>query len=318
MNEEGQGPAISVIICSYNEAEAIGDTIKSLAAQTWRDFEVILIEDASQDNTLEVITNFLTHAPFAYKILINPHNMGYGESINRGAAHANGHILAFIDAHATAPPDWLAAGQKYSDQADIWGGPFKADLEGLFNKATYAMLGYLTLDGDKGPDQSINLPPGTNLFVKKEVFQQLQGFEPLPAGGDQDLIQKGRRQGWRVLFDPDLYVYHPWNFTPRAYFRRALAFKTSKRSLPSEQWRKYLLALLVIALAILTFAQGIYVGLVILLMIISGTYGYYIKTYLGWGVPFKLAFVCAAIRLGVAFLGTIAYLHLVPHKRFWR
>ena len=98
-------PLISVILPVYNGEQTIGETIKSVLNQTFSDLELIVINDGSQDSTLEVIS--LIKDPrinvFSYP------NAGQAASRNRGLARACGEYIAFIDADDLWTADKLEA-----------------------------------------------------------------------------------------------------------------------------------------------------------------------------------------------------------------
>ncbi|MDA0268282.1 MAG: glycosyltransferase family A protein, partial [Cyanobacteria bacterium] len=79
-------PAISVVINTYNSAKFICETIQSVLDQSWTDFELIIIDDGSKDNTLEVVKTIQDD-----RILIYPYtNGGISKSRNRGIERASG------------------------------------------------------------------------------------------------------------------------------------------------------------------------------------------------------------------------------------
>lgn len=97
-------PLVSVVCAFYNEASVILDAVKSLNAQSFRDFEVVFIDDASTDNSAEIIA---LHANFPYRILRNDTNLGLAGSLNRGVAAAEGELIARHDADDVMLPDRL-------------------------------------------------------------------------------------------------------------------------------------------------------------------------------------------------------------------
>ncbi|HPD07775.1 glycosyltransferase family 2 protein [Patescibacteria group bacterium] len=100
---------ISVIIPVYNQADKIGRCLDSLLAQTYRDFEIIIVDDGSTDNLDEVLLAYetkLQDAKIPYKIIVQE-NRGANAARNRGWAEAQGDFLLFSDADITWRPDAL-------------------------------------------------------------------------------------------------------------------------------------------------------------------------------------------------------------------
>ena len=96
-------PKISVVIPAYNAAKTINDCLSSIFNQTETDFEVILVNDGSTDNTAEIIK------AWADKIkIINQNNAGAAAARNRGAQEAQGEFIIFCDADLILKPEMLA------------------------------------------------------------------------------------------------------------------------------------------------------------------------------------------------------------------
>ena len=87
-------PKISVIMPMYNVEKYVGCAIQSLLNQTFTDFEAILIDDCSTDNTLAVAKSF---ADSRIKIFKNKKNLGAAQSRNIGMSHAQGEYIYFFD-----------------------------------------------------------------------------------------------------------------------------------------------------------------------------------------------------------------------------
>ena len=87
-------PLISVIIPVYNGEITIKETIDSVLTQTFLDFELIVINDGSQDLTLKIVSSILDPR---LKVFSYP-NAGLAATRNRGISHASGEYISFIDA----------------------------------------------------------------------------------------------------------------------------------------------------------------------------------------------------------------------------
>ncbi|BAZ41161.1 glycosyltransferase [Calothrix sp. NIES-4101] len=88
---------ISVIISNYNYARYLTDAIDSVLNQSYQNFEIIIVDDGSKDNSHEVISKFQEQYPDRIKAIFQA-NQGQGEAFNTGFATASGEIIAFLDA----------------------------------------------------------------------------------------------------------------------------------------------------------------------------------------------------------------------------
>lgn len=111
-------PRVSIITPVYNGSQYIADTIKSVLAQTFHDFEYIIIDDASSDNSFEVISSF---TDTRITVLRNETNCYLVEARNRAIAEATGDFIALIDHDDLWTPDRLAVQVKFLDQNPDFG-----------------------------------------------------------------------------------------------------------------------------------------------------------------------------------------------------
>lgn len=95
---------VSIVMPSYNTAEYIADSIRSVIAQTYTDWELIIVDDCSRDNSVEVINSF---GDPRIRLLINEKNSGAALSRNRALREAKGKWIAFLDSDDTWEPEKL-------------------------------------------------------------------------------------------------------------------------------------------------------------------------------------------------------------------
>ncbi len=174
--------AASVIVPARNAASTIGHTLEALAAQELdRPFEVIVVDDGSDDDTAAI-----AERAQGVVVLRGPRR-GQAEARNAGAAAASADALAFTDADCRPRSDWLREGLDALAEAELVQGPVLADPA-----------------ADRGPfdrtvevGAEIGLYETANLFVRRELFERLGGFEDwLPARGKQ--LAEDLWFGWRA------------------------------------------------------------------------------------------------------------------------
>jgi glycosyltransferase involved in cell wall biosynthesis len=103
-------PRFSVVIAAYNAADHVAETLDSLAAQTWRDFETIVVDDRSTDATVSVVRNRMTMLGLAGAVIVRDPDLTKGVSTcrNLGLKAATGDWIAFLDSDDLFAPDKLA------------------------------------------------------------------------------------------------------------------------------------------------------------------------------------------------------------------
>ena len=110
---------ISVIITSYNYADYISETIESVINQTYENWELIVIDDASSDNSVEIIKRY-TKNDSRIKLIINNENLGLAKSIQKALNYTSGNWIAFLESDDIFTPNSLEEKAKaISTGADI-------------------------------------------------------------------------------------------------------------------------------------------------------------------------------------------------------
>ena len=102
-------PGLSVIIPTYNRAPLVKEAVASVLAQTWRDFEVLVVDDASRDGTAEALAAFGSRI----RLLRSPSRLGVAAARNLGISAARGQWLAFLDSDDLWRPEKLARQMAY-------------------------------------------------------------------------------------------------------------------------------------------------------------------------------------------------------------
>jgi len=171
-------PEISVIIPVYNKEKYIQNTLESVLRQTFTDFEIIIIDDGSTDDSMDIATSFKHPAIRIFR----QKNQGVSMARNKGASLAKGNILAFLDADDLWLPEHLETLKKLSNkypEAGFFATAYsirynhqlKKDFIGNFDK-TYHLI-------PKFYQYSYEFPLffTSNFAITKEVFLKTGGFK---------------------------------------------------------------------------------------------------------------------------------------------
>ncbi|OGG31565.1 hypothetical protein A3I51_02555 [Candidatus Gottesmanbacteria bacterium RIFCSPLOWO2_02_FULL_38_8] len=190
-------PYFSVIIPALNEEKYLPKLLKDLSGQTYRDFEVVLVDGYSDDKTVEVFKEYASELPKQEIIISKVRNVAHQR--NLGGKRAYGKYLVFFDADIRIASTFLEEvhlasikqGFKY---ATTW---ISADSNKSIDK-TMALLANLGQELSK----VINKPfsGGFNTIVTKEVFEKVHGYrEDLKINEDQDLAIRVYKKGIDVV-----------------------------------------------------------------------------------------------------------------------
>lgn len=212
-------PYFSVLIVNFNAGPYVQTALDSLAAQTFRDFEVILLDNASQDGSADRLD---TAGLPAFQLLEQPENLGFAAGNNRAAEAASGTFLALLNPDAAAEPDWLknvAAGiQRHPGTHSFACTQIASATPDLLDGAgdNYLLFGIPWRGGyhqprARLPDEGECFSPcGASTIIRTETFRQHGGFDErlFCYCEDVDLAYRMRLAGQPTIFLPDAVVYH--------------------------------------------------------------------------------------------------------------
>lgn len=107
MNTHGKGPVIAVVMACYNAEQTIARAIDSILAQTEPDFDFMIIDDASHDQTVAILHRYQA-ADSRIRLILNPVNRGLAYCLNQGIKQTNAPFIARMDADDVSLPQRLA------------------------------------------------------------------------------------------------------------------------------------------------------------------------------------------------------------------
>ena len=207
-------PKVSVIVCSYNGGQTLEACLSSLKKIDYPDYEVIVVDDGSTDNTKEI----LSHHPWVKAI----HQTNHGLSVARnvGATASTGDIIAYTDSDCMADPDWLfyLVGTLLSgDYAGVGGPNISPPAENWHQACVAAAPG--------GPSHVLLTDvvaehiPGCNMAFHRWAFDRIGGFDPeyRKAGDDVDFCWRLQQENLVIAFSPSAIVWHYRRFTLKAF-----------------------------------------------------------------------------------------------------
>lgn len=228
---------VSIVIPTCNRDDVLARCLASLAGQNYRNFEIVIIDDASTDTTPQIIEQFQPERSDIRVIrLRNETQAGANPSRNRGINAASGRIIAFLDSDCIAEPTWLErliipiANDSTNRVAGVCGLVHDAPARSIFDttfKGTHRIHGAT----DASRFIGCNMCVRRDLLVKyrfdEDRSQRLQKADGTPdvsvsgRGDEEGLYLVLRAAGYVVKTAPDAAVIHEHFLGGRAFFRQA-------------------------------------------------------------------------------------------------
>ncbi|MHB8574692.1 MAG: glycosyltransferase [Dehalococcoidia bacterium] len=226
-------PRVSVVVCSYNGARTIRDCFDGLMKLDYPDFEVIVVNDGSKDETPGIAAEY----PFR---VISTENRGLSNARNTGMDAATGEIIAYTDDDARPDPHWLqylaAAFMHLPDDYAGVGGPNIAP-------PGDGPIADCVANSPGGPvhvllsDREAEHIPGCNMAFRAERLRAIGGFDPRyrSAGDDVDVCWRLQERGGKLGFSPAAMVWHHRRNSVRMYWRQQQGYGKAE-ALLEEKW----------------------------------------------------------------------------------
>ena len=242
----------SIIIPLYNKAPYIRKALETVCAQTYRDYEIIVVNDGSTDDSALVAESYLQHAEGICYTIISQDNAGVAAARNRGVKHASGQYMAFLDADDWWEPDYLARmAELIADypQAGVYGCNYVYYKPGKTRVALNIPTGYINYSKAYYEGSAMPIWTGATI-MPKTVLEEMGGF---PLGiklGEDFLLWAKTALHYKVAFlnEPLAYYNNDVPANMRAtrnlhepehhmLFRLDLGFGNEKLS---EDWQRLL------------------------------------------------------------------------------
>jgi len=224
-------PRMSVVVCSYNGSPTIEDTLEALAKLDYPDYEVIVVDDGSTDDTARIARGYDVQ-------LISTRNRGLSAARNTGWQAASGEIVAYIDDDAYPDPHWLtylALTFLASDHCGAGGPNIAPPGDGTLAECVASAPG--------GPahvlvsDRVAEHVPGCNMAFRRAWLERIGGFDPQfrTAGDDVDICWRMQQAGGTIGFHPAALVWHHRRSTLARYWKQQVGYGRAE-ALLARKW----------------------------------------------------------------------------------
>lgn len=208
---------VSIVLRSFNEAWALRDTLPAIAAQSYRNWELIVFDSGSTDGSVELIKAVQPK----HFIQLKPHEYRPGRVMNQGMQLARNDRVIFLNADATPQgSNWLAPlVLALSDPrvAAVFGrqiprpdctAPFARDYDRCFGP-------------NRESTQWDHFFSMVSSGLRRDVWARRGFIETMQYSEDDEYTRWCREQGYRIAYTPESVVMHSHNYTPRQAFKRS-------------------------------------------------------------------------------------------------
>ncbi|RUT77802.1 glycosyltransferase [Ancylomarina longa] len=219
----------SIIIPVYNRPDEMKELLDSLAAQTNKDFELVVVEDGSAIRSEELCKSYEDRINISYYYKENE-----GPSIGRnyGLARAKGNFYLFFDSDCILPPHYMETIHKELSEnfVDCYGGPDGAmdDFSDFQKAVSYAMTSFFTTGGIRGGKKQVHQfhPRSFNLGFSKKVYEDTGGFPVtrMHPGEDMVFAIEVIKRGFETRLVRDAYVFHKRRISFKKFYKQVFGF----------------------------------------------------------------------------------------------
>jgi glycosyltransferase involved in cell wall biosynthesis len=209
-------PFVSVVVPAYNEENLIGDCLGSILASDYRNLEIIVVDDRSEDRTADIACEYNV------RLVRRLSRGGIAAARNDGIAAAKGEITAFVDADCIVDKAWLTLLLSHytDDKITGVGGLIKTRKSGIV--ASYRSFADRERWADRGDPVEIKYLPGGNSSYRTEVLRKVKGFDQAfaqPRGHEAfEMGYRLTKDGYRLFGEPKAIVWHSREDSLRNWF----------------------------------------------------------------------------------------------------
>lgn len=226
---------ISLIVPVYNRKSELKELLDSLVLQKDADFELIIVDDGSRDGTGELVNDYNSRINLHY---LYQANQGPGKARNNGLSLARGELLVFVDSDCLLPDNYIANLRKHlaENEFDAFGGPDTAhpDFRPFLKAVNYCLTSFIGTGGTRGSSGlqvTRYYPRSFNMGIRRCVYERIGGMIDLRHGQDMEYSARIYREGFRVSYFSDVFVYHKRRTDLRKFFKQIFNWAVTRHNL---------------------------------------------------------------------------------------
>ena len=202
---------LSIIIPLYNRPQEIKELLETLTTQTYKNFEVLVIEDGSKIDAADIVKSFEDTLNVRYFV---KENAGQGFARNYAFERAKGDYFIIFDSDCLIPDDYMEIvnNSLAENWLDAYGGPDAAheSFTPTQKAISYAMTSPFTTGGIRGNKKSLGQfhPRSFNMGLSRKVWEKAGGFIITRSGEDIEYSIRIHSMGFKIGLIPRAKVYH--------------------------------------------------------------------------------------------------------------
>lgn len=219
-------PKYSIIVPLYNRPDEMAELLESLTLQTFKDFEVLILEDNSPLKSDEVAQRYEDRLDVHY-FFIPDTDRSYRR--NYGMHQAKGQYFILFDSDCVIPEGYLAAVEAslLENPTDCFGGPDNADdsFSDMQKAVNYSMTSFFTTGGIRGGSRQMEKfnPRSFNMGISRKAFEMTGGFRSM-IGEDIDFSLRVREAGMETMLYRDAFVFHKRRVNINKFYNQTNTF----------------------------------------------------------------------------------------------
>ncbi len=232
----------SVIIPLYNRPDEIRELLESLCQQQYRDFEVLVVEDGSENDAADIVHSFEHQLNVRY---FTKPNTGQGFTRNFAFEHAKGEWFVIFDSDALIPSNYFDEVNLFLEKhpaVRVFGGPDAAhhSFTPVQKAISYSMTSLFTTGGIRGNEEHVGAfhPRSFNMGIHRSVWKNLGGFKITRMGEDLEYSIRIINAGYTSALIPKAFIYHKRRTSIVQFYKQLFFFGRAriniKRFYPNE------------------------------------------------------------------------------------
>lgn len=242
MNATDNYPQVSIVITNYNGEEHLEECLNSLKEIEYINYEVILLDNASHDNSIELARDIYPEI----RIVSLDKNYGFAGGTNKGAENAKGEFVVFLNNDTKVEKKWLielvnaaktyGEDNIYSSKVLFYDPPHNINtIGGIITPMGNGLdIHFLKPDLDKYNKMGyVGSPSGCSMLIKKSIFEEMGGFDKdyFAYLEDVDFGWRCWLRGYKTYYIPTSIVYHKYGATGGKRESPFRVFNTQKNRL---------------------------------------------------------------------------------------